>query len=177
MPVHRLVKMGARFSTNALAAGSKRYGSKAAVLTCRWRGRSTSKSGPRAKLLCEVGAGTGSIVSFGRSLAVSGRTEHAKEHYAGRNFACWATPPKGLGGYARAGSTEITDSAVTAARVTPAIAETVKRQVETAIDYVTGSSERPAASRITPRISLTPREVRRSARGTVYVGSLPLIDA
>ena len=46
-------------------------------------------------------------------------------------------PPKGWADMpARLAGAEITDPVVIAAKVTPAIAETVKKQIETAIDYI-----------------------------------------
>jgi hypothetical protein len=67
-----------------------------------------------------------------------GGQEDATEHDTDQNLACrpaaasksWEDIP------GRLASAEITDPAVIAAQVTPAIAETVNRQVETGIDCV-----------------------------------------
>ena len=58
----------------------------------------------------------------------------------------------------RLASAELTDPAVIAAQVTPAIAEIVRRQVEAGIDCMaTASSGRPAASPTIPPILPAPR--------------------
>ena len=71
-------------------------------------------------------------------------------------------PPKGSEDMpARLASAEITDPAVIAAQVTPAIAETVRRQVETGIDCIgDGEFGQPVASTITPRTSPASRRAR-----------------
>ena len=67
-----------------------------------------------------------------------GGQEHATEHDTDQNLACRRLPPpKGWEDMpARLASAEITDSAFIAAQVTPAIAETVRRQFETGIDCI-----------------------------------------
>jgi len=67
-----------------------------------------------------------------------GGREHATQPDPDQNLACRPfAAAQGLGGHAGAASgAEITDPVVIAAKVTPAIAETVKKQIEAGIDCI-----------------------------------------
>ena len=82
---------------------------------------------------------------------------HIRTSHVGR-----LPPPKGWEDMpARLANTELTDPVSIAAEVTPAIAETVKKQVEAGIDCIgDGEFWTAAASRITPRILPASRRAR-----------------
>jgi hypothetical protein len=95
-------------------------------------------------------------------------------------------PPKGWQYMpARLANAEVTDPASIATQVTPAIAETVRKQVEARIDCIgDGSSGLPAVLLITPRISPTSRRApwlpgnrQRPATRPASATNFPILDA
>src|SRR5262245_20143005 len=65
------------------------------------------------------------------------RNGHAKEYDAYQDLSCWsASAAQRVGGHARAANAEVIDGGEIASHVVPAIAETVKKQVEIGIDCI-----------------------------------------